>query len=91
MSDIYYSKNNGEPVMASYKAIRKKLEEKYRRPLTDEEFLDEIYREENLDVWNSLVLVNQINNAKKQASKSEKKFGQAAENELAKTSEQEQE
>ena len=47
MSDIYYSKNNGEPVMASYKAIRKKLEEKYRRPLTDEEFLDEIYREEN--------------------------------------------
>lgn len=27
MSDIYYSKNNGETVMASYKAIRKKLEE----------------------------------------------------------------
>lgn len=44
MSDIDYSKNNGETVIASYKAIRKKFEEKLGRPLTDEEFWDEIYR-----------------------------------------------
>ena len=56
MSVFIYSEDE-EPVVlfGPYKAIlKKKLEEKLGRSLTDSEFWDEIYRKENSDVWDCI-------------------------------------